>query len=210
MDSLFKAYSRTELTWRWKRRLPHWEQPGCTYFATFRTADSLPKSVLDFLELERNYWMLEHPLPWNCETRLEYSRKILEPLDRWLDKGLGACDLAKPQLSRIVRDSLRYFDGRRYSLDEYVIMPNHVHCLILPLSGVWLREIVKSWKSYSSRRINERKGIKGRFWMGESFDRIVRDQAELERYRNYIRQNPIRANLEGTRKYRYGCGVGIQ
>jgi len=152
----------------------------------------------------------KHPIFWNLETRLEYSKRFIEPLEHWLAQGFGNCDLAEPELSRIVEVSLRYHDGERYLLDEYVIMPNHVHCLILPSTGMWLKLILKGWKSYSSREINVLKGTKGRFWMEENFDRIVRDPSELERYRAYIRENPVRAKLEGTHKYRIGCGMGIQ
>lgn len=35
------------------RSTPHWEKDGATYFITFRLADSLPKSVLDRIESER-------------------------------------------------------------------------------------------------------------------------------------------------------------
>src|SRR4051812_15570006 len=39
------------------RKLPHWEQAGATYFITFRTKDSLPRSVMIRLTWERNEWL---------------------------------------------------------------------------------------------------------------------------------------------------------
>ena len=38
-------------------RLPHWEQEGCTYFLTFRLADSLPASLLADWREESDQWM---------------------------------------------------------------------------------------------------------------------------------------------------------
>jgi len=47
-----------------RRNLPHWQQPGATYFVTFRLADSLPEVRLSELEQERERWLTFHPLPW--------------------------------------------------------------------------------------------------------------------------------------------------
>ena len=44
------------------RNLPHWRQPGATYFVTFRQADSIPKSVLaEWLDI-RQRWYRAHNL----------------------------------------------------------------------------------------------------------------------------------------------------
>ena len=48
-----------------------------------------------------------------------------------LDKGLGTCVLKRPRLSKIVADSLLYFNGNRYHIGDFVIMPNHVHLLFV-------------------------------------------------------------------------------
>ena len=40
--------------------LPHWYQPGATYFITFRTADSLPNEVADLWYRRRNDWLQRH------------------------------------------------------------------------------------------------------------------------------------------------------
>jgi hypothetical protein len=50
------------------------------------------------------------------------------------------------------------------------------------------------------RRSDVRKllGRKSTFWMGESYDHIVRDVKELAAFRNYIGGNPAKAGLEPT------------
>ena len=42
----------------------------------------------------------------------------------YLDKGLGACVLKQPRLAKIVADSLLHFNGNRYHIGDFVIMPN--------------------------------------------------------------------------------------
>jgi len=43
------------------------------------------------------------------------------------------CDLTRTQLGEVIVKALRHFDGRRYLLFDYVVMPDHVHFLIKPL-----------------------------------------------------------------------------
>ena len=74
-------------------------------------------------------------------------------------------------------------------------MPNHVHALVQPLPGHSLKEISRSWKSYSARQINKTLGRNGSVWMEESFDRIVGDWNALVKCRDYIARNPEKAHL---------------
>lgn len=84
-------------------------------------------------------------------------------------------------------------------LDSFVIMPNHVHGIILIDSvGAGLRpahvslsEAIRTFKSMSSRQINKlRNNESSAVWQRGYYDRIVRDEAELNRIRMYIEQNP--------------------
>src|SRR5205807_6858442 len=76
-----------------------------------------------------------------------------------------------------------------------VIMPNHVHALVQLQSGFALSDILHSWKSFTAKEINRINGTKGTLWQDEHYDRIVRDFAELQRYRDYIARNPEDAKL---------------
>jgi REP element-mobilizing transposase RayT len=130
-------------------------------------------------------------------------------LDGWLDQGYGACLLRNSEISEIVIKTLRHFDGVRYFLDEHVVMPNHIHTLVMPMEGQPLKNILQTWKSYSSNRINDLLGNQGRFWMAESFDRIVRSWEDLERIRLSIRDNPKKARLRES-DFLLGKGIGIK
>jgi putative DNA methylase len=164
--------------------LPHWEAGETPQSITFRTADSLPKSVLE-------QWQTELArLPVEQQTR-ERRKRIEEALDR----GRGACVLARAELATIVEEALRHFDGSRYRLHAWVIMPNHVHVLITPLSGHSLSEILHTWKSYTAKLINKQLGQTGQFWQEEYFDRMIRDDQHFDAALEYIHNNPVKAGL---------------
>jgi len=170
--------------------LPHWRQEGAIYFVTFRTADSLPAEKARLWKRERDAWLRRNPGPHTLEQREEYFRLFPARLHEWLDQGYGVCCLARPELKQIVEDSVRFFQGTRYCLDEHIVMPNHAHVLVQPLTGWELSDINASWKKYTARRINQILGTEGGFWQEESFDHLVRSAASLEAIRQYIRDNP--------------------
>ncbi len=85
---------------------------------------------------------------------------------------------------------------RNIQLDAFVIMPNHVHCIIIltdhdrkryPLS-----EIVRAFKSFSARRINALRITQGvPVWQRNYYEHIIRNEQEHERIYNYILNNPL-------------------
>jgi type I restriction enzyme R subunit len=113
----------------------------------------------------------------------------------YLDRGCGACVLKRPAVARIVADNLRHFDGQRYQLGDFVVMPNHVHLLVCLLGRTDLEQQCYSWKKYTATKINRALGQRGRFWHEESFDHLVRSPEEFEHLRRYIVDNPKEAHL---------------
>ncbi len=170
--------------------LPHWRQENVTYFVTFRLADSIPKEKLRCWLKEREGWLQRHPEPHNAEERAEFWKLFPAQFHRWLDAGFGRCVCAQLGVAEIVSGALQHFDGDRYLLGEYVVMPNHVHVLVAPLGERQLSDILRSVKSYSAKRINAVLKRSGPIWQQESFDHIVRSPAQLERIVQYIRDNP--------------------
>jgi putative DNA methylase len=77
----------------------------------------------------------------------------------------------------------------------FVVMPNHVHVLTTFRDGFRLCDVVRGWKSYPARRINESLGREGRLWQRDYFDRYIRDETHFERVRAYIEQSPVKAGL---------------
>ena len=181
----------------YQRHLPHWRQPGATYFVTFRLRDSLPQNRLDELKAFRGEWERRHPPPRSAEQMDNLWRETFLRVDRWLDQGMGSCRLHEDRASRIVADSLRHFDGERYQLGCFVVMPNHVHLVVRPFheDDQALERIMHSWKRYTSREINKLVGLEGALWQSESYDRIIRDEEHLWRTIQYIGRNPGKAGL---------------
>jgi REP element-mobilizing transposase RayT len=98
--------------------------------------------------------------------------------------------------ARSVAENLRHFDGERYRLSEFVVMPNHVHLLVCLLGQTDLEKQCYSWKKYTATQINRVLGERGRFWHEESFDHLVRSPEEFEHLRRYIVENPQQARLQ--------------
>jgi REP element-mobilizing transposase RayT len=197
------------------RRLPHWEQPGVTYFVTFRTADSIPEPALKEWTYERNMWLRRHginPLVGNLQERIEglpkrdqddFRDAFSKKWHSFLDCCYGECVLRGPELSEIVAKSFKHFDGERYVLGDFVVMPNHVHLLAMFPGVEQLRLQCRSWKKYTAGRINEHLERRGKFWQDEAFDHIVRNPEQFEYFRWYIADNPVRARLCPVEYYHY-------
>lgn len=165
-------------------RLPHWEAGEIPQHITFRLADSLPLALL-------REW--EEELRWikKGKQSIERRKKIEEALDR----GIGACWLRQPEVARVVEDALLHFDGERYRLHGWVIMPNHVHVVVTPQSGRTLSSIIHSWKSFSANSINRLINRRGAFWAEEYFDRAIRNEEHFLKTLAYIAGNPVKAGL---------------
>ncbi len=191
------------------RHLPHWKQAGCTYFVTFRLADSIPQEKLIQWKGELREWLMRNPEPRTAKQDEEFAELFAERFHAWLDSGLGECWLEKPELSAIVEKALRFFDGERYWLGHFVIMPNHVHATVRPLGEYDLSSILHSWKSFTAKEINSALGRHGQVWQDESFDCIVRNESQMQQFSRYIQDNPGKANLrEGSFNLGFGSSVG--
>ena len=84
-----------------------------------------------------------------------------------------------------------------------VVMVDHVHLLIQPLlkseKEYWsVSSIMYSIKSYSANQISKVMKHIGTVWQDQRYDRIVRNDQELQGYWEYIRQNPVIADLSAT------------
>ncbi|MCK5676591.1 MAG: transposase, partial [Verrucomicrobia bacterium] len=179
-----------------ERNLPHWTQEGVTYFVTFRLADSIPQSKLEQWKSDRELWLKTHEEPYGDEEKNEYHRLFSEKIMDWLDAGMGSCVLEQPKVSALVADAFRKFDGERYDLGEWVVMPNHVHVLLTPKNGHELKDILHSWKSFVAHEICKAEGTDGQVWQHESYDHIVRSPEQLLHFERYIHENPAKAGIK--------------
>jgi putative transposase len=106
-------------------------------------------------------------------------------------------------------------------LDEFVVMPNHVHGILfiedpdgtrggaraqqaaplprrLRVDAGSLGAVVRSFKSRASREINAHRGTPGAaVWQRNYYERIIRDEHGLQAMRQYIVDNPARWAFDG-------------
>ena len=92
----------------------------------------------------------------------------------------------------IIVSTLKHFEGQRFDLFAFVVMPDHVHVLVKPYQGYLLHELAHSWKSYTVYRLQRDSDRKGRIWQEDYFDRIIRDELEFIEKMQYILNNPLK------------------
>src|SRR5262249_44542474 len=177
----------------YQRRLPHWDTVDQPLFVTFRLHGSLPAN---------------RAFPPDGLAR---SGKAFVAMDRLLDRGhSGPLPLRRRAIAAVVIEALKDGDHRfhRYHLHAFVVMPNPVHLLVSPkvVATQWLAP----FKGFTAYRANQVLGSHGRpFWQDESFDRLVRSNAELDRIQAYIEENPVAAGLvREAQPYSWSSAVG--
>ena len=191
-----------------ERKLPHWSQAGVICFITFRAHDSFPKEMLTRFHADRRHWLRCHRINPDHDDWREHLQGLDNSLQhdffrtfstRWhetLDRGAGECLLADPEFSNIVRTSLLHFDGDRYEMTDFVVMPNHVHLLVAFQDEDAMLSQCESWKHYTATRINRATGGDGRYWQQDGFDHLVRSLEQYEHFRRYLADNPKKARLK--------------
>lgn len=193
-----RSYARG---WHSRGYLPHFDAPGVIQHITYRLADSLPKEALARIEQELPTLPVE-------KQDIERRRRI----EAYLDAGHGSCVLGRPAAAKLVIETWLRFDGERYRLPAFVVMPNHCHVLIECLDGCSLGKIVNSWKTYTARWINahvigagcrvgyragarrSQGGSQG-LWQRDYWDRYIRDERHFHAAKAYIENNPVAAGL---------------
>ena len=89
------------------------------------------------------------------------------------------------------------------TLDTFMVMPNHVHGIIAIVgaepnrgaasSAPTLGDIIRAFKSISAIRVNRLLARSGQpLWQRNYYEHIVCDEAELDRVRQYILDNPAK------------------
>ncbi|PHS58553.1 MAG: hypothetical protein COB17_02980 [Sulfurimonas sp.] len=163
--------------------LPHINMVGYYQFVTFRTFDSLDDYLLRISNED-------------ISTKLKQYK-----IDKYLDSSLKG-----NYLNDEVLDYLKSFflskDKTLYELVCFSIMPNHIH--ILFKQNKELSKIIQVLKGSSSMQINNMLNCKDRFWEKGYFDKVIRDEEHFITTYEYIKYNPIKANLKDFKSRFYG------
>ncbi|GCF08386.1 REP-associated tyrosine transposase [Dictyobacter arantiisoli] len=107
---------------------------------------------------------------------------------------------------------------RRYSnafIDIIVIMPDHLHSILLldsahsekrtSVSNIvcgYKSNVTRRWRNLLTANKNEDETLK-EVWQMSFYEHIIRQENDLEAQRNYMRNNPIKAQLEPIQNYVY-------
>ena len=108
----------------------------------------------------------------------------------------GPLWLRDPRIADLVAHAIVVGDGEKdfYELCAWVVMPNHVHLLILP--HVPVAVLMKWLKGSTARGANRTLGRTGQpFWQDESYDHYLRNSNQIDRTIAYIEENPVSAGL---------------
>ena len=120
-------------------------------------------------------------------------------LEALVDAGHGVCWLRRADCARIVQDALLHFDGERYRMIAWVVMPNHVHALFQTLDGWSMNTVVGSWKTFTANAIGRIVRQSGEpapsIWHPEFWDRFIRNDHHFASALAYIHNNPVKAGL---------------
>jgi threonyl-tRNA synthetase/REP element-mobilizing transposase RayT len=142
----------------------------------------------------------------------KYSKRHLPHFERpWAKymvtlSTVGREPLSPPARDAVLKSILFLHEQRRYELYAACVMPDHVHLLFEPQikevdqegkAIFWpVSEILHSLKSFTAHEINKLQNTKGNhIWEAESFDRIMRGDADLEEKFHYICRNPWEAGV---------------
>ncbi|WP_295447127.1 transposase [uncultured Thiodictyon sp.] len=182
--------------WYSRGYLPHCDSSQVIQSIAYRLNDSLPTQVLERMQADIRREITDP------KTRDSAVRRLIED---YLDAGHGSCILREPAVAECILDTWLHFDGTRYRLLEWVVMPNHCLVLIESLPGIALATIVLSWKNFTARFINRLRSpsgagtaVHGRVWERDYWDRYIRNDQHLAAARHYIRMNPVKAGLVKT------------
>jgi REP element-mobilizing transposase RayT len=173
-----------EAGWHTRGYLPHFDGEAIPQSITLHLGDAVPERVIERWQRQLKDLTDEHKLVI-----------MQQRIEKYMDQGYGACYLKDPTLAKLVQDSLLKFDGVRYQLFAWCVMPNHEHSMLERFEEIELEDIMQAHKSYTAHEANKLLRRKGRFWFKEYHDRFIRNQDHFRDAIRYIENNPVKAKL---------------
>lgn len=197
----------------YRQYLPHFQKPGQAYFITWSLKDAIPAKA--FSSYTQKLILLKDQI--NAQKRLNASDMIIKNLEKefqnvrrkyfkayndLLDlEQHSSINLSKPENTKVLAESLFFWEGKKLITDAYCIMNNHVHWVFTTLekddkgNPVYVQDIMKSVKQFTSNRINKLENRTGTLWQKENFDTTIRDHEHMYNAINYTLNNPVKAGL---------------
>ena len=120
-----------------RRRLPHWNLPGATYFITTCLEGSIPaEGLLELARFRANLPKMARSVGRSQnEWETDCWKRTFALCDDWLDGKPAVRHFDDAALATEVAKACYYWAGRRYDLLAYVVMPSHLHWVFRPIVG---------------------------------------------------------------------------
>ena len=175
--------------WHERGYLPHFDAPDVTQLITINLADAFP---------------VTRRAEWEVFLQLSDKSECRRQLETWLDRGCGDCWLNRAGVAALVEAELLAGHRRKYALQAWVIMPNHLH-LIVDIWQTPLSKLVKQWKGATAVAANRALGRRGQFWQEDYWDTLIKDAKHLAQAIRYVENNPTKAGLGlDPKQWRWG------
>jgi len=120
------------------------------------------------------------------------SRTFFVTTKTFMGKALLQSDRHAALLVDVLRSCVA--DGH-FWVHDFVVMPNHLHLLIALREGMSVEKALQFVKGRFSYRIKRELGFGGEVWQRGFSEVRAEGKENVERYRRYIAQNPVRAGL---------------
>ncbi len=190
-----------------RRFLPHFYPANVPIFVTFRTKDSLSKTLVK--EITNKYLaemteLEKVEIPNRDEKLAELKKKYFYIIDKYCDSiNCSDVDLTSPPNLNIIRESVLFNPSEIVNVLCFTIMRNHIHLLLVfpesnnSLNGKKIRlpDYIHNVKGYTGKMINKNEKRTGSLWMREYYDVLIRSRKQLCRTVSYILQNPVKAGM---------------
>jgi len=197
----------------YRHALPHFQQPGQSYFVTWCLKDAIPPKAFDYytIKLHNLQTEIQHLKKNKADDstinliNMDYNltrKKYFKTVNDLLDLQKKSCvNLSNDSNMDILIRALNFWDHTRIENYAYTIMSNHVHWVFKVYEKdekdqpVYLQDILQSVKRFSATEINKNEGLKGSLWQKESYDTTIRDDLHLYQAIKYTLENPVKAGL---------------
>ena len=142
--------------------------------------------------------------PTSLDRTYEYRRRLPHYQKPGQAIFVTFCKQGREPFSTLARDLVLqhcvHDNGKRICLHAAVVMPEHVHMLLMPMVDEqgWpyaMPAILKQIKGVSARSVNRLPGCSWPVWQEESFDHVLRSTESFAEKLEHIRQNPVRRGL---------------
>ena len=198
---------------QYRKHLPHFQQPGQSYFITWCLKDAVPSKALESytfqlrqikseIEIAQKAQRDEQILSELKTKQTIIRNKYMKAYDDLLHiQTKMIIDLSKDENKRIMLDALRFWEGKRLENYAICVMSNHIHWVFRVYDKnekgepIWLQDILQSVKRFTANELNKHENRKGTVWYSESYDTTIRNTQHLYNAINYTLQNPVSAGL---------------